>query len=63
MSHWYGGPALPGVAALLDERGEWKASRVCGCCGQKKVFEIRYGDGTNDRFFACQNCDRTEGKA
>lgn len=63
MSHWYQGTPLPSVAALLDDVGEWDGSRVCGCCGNRKMFAIRYADAANDRFFACQHCDRTEGKA
>lgn len=63
MSDWYQGPTLPGVAVLLDDVGEWDGSRVCGCCGNRKVFTIRYGEALKDRFLACQHCDRTEGKA
>lgn len=63
MSHWYDGPPVPEVGALLDDHGRWQAERACDCCGKKKIAEIRYGEGANDRFLACQNCDRTEGKA
>ena len=63
MNLWYDGPKLREVGELLVDNGEWRASRVCGCCGQKKIAEIRYGEAANDRFFACQKCDRTEGKA
>jgi hypothetical protein len=63
LNHWYDGPRLAEVGALLDDHGRWVADRTCACCGQKKVAEIRYGEGANDRFFACQRCDRTEGKA
>lgn len=63
MVPWYDGPTLPGVEELLDTNGVWLGTRVCGCCGQRKVAEIRYGDGSNDRFLACQNCDRQKGKA
>ena len=58
--------AVPGMDVLLDEHGEWDSSRTCGCCGQKKVFVVRYDDVTpkdNGRFLACQKCDRTVGKA
>lgn len=53
---------VPEVGALLDTHGVWLADRECGCCGVKKVFAVKFGDRENDRFLACQKCDRITGK-
>lgn len=51
------------VGQAMDGHGKWIADRKCGLCGLNKVWEVRFGDHRTDVFYACQRCDRTEGKA
>jgi DNA-directed RNA polymerase subunit M/transcription elongation factor TFIIS len=53
----------PGVDDLLDDYGEWMPNLKCSCCGNKKVFQIRFGEEKEEVFYACQRCDRVKGKA